>query len=67
MVGTPKSSPNTYNKKAGLKPAFLLHYNVSLHSKGSYVVRNDVRSDIVQISNKNDLGWTAPWEMKNDC
>jgi RHS repeat-associated protein len=28
---------------------------------GGYVVRNDVTGDIVQISNRNDPGWKAPW------
>ena len=29
---------------------------------GSYVVRNDRTSTIVQISDKNDKNWAAPWE-----
>ncbi len=28
---------------------------------GSYVVRNDVTGDIVQVSNRNDMNWIAPW------
>ena len=29
---------------------------------GGYVVRNDRTGDIVQISNRNDPNWRAPWE-----
>nr|WP_256735547.1 colicin E5-related ribonuclease [Pseudomonas sp. dw_612] len=29
---------------------------------GSYVVRNDRTGAIVQVSNKNDPGWVAPWD-----
>ena len=28
---------------------------------GGYVVRNDRTGDIVQVSNRNDAGWIAPW------
>ncbi len=31
-------------------------------SDGSYVVRNDRTGAIVQVSNKNDLEWSAPWD-----
>jgi len=30
-------------------------------NEGSYVVRNNVNHDIVQISNRNDSNWIAPW------
>lgn len=33
-----------------------------LRDDGSYVVRNDVTGDIVQVSNRNDSGWRAPWD-----
>ncbi len=29
---------------------------------GSYVVRNDRTGAIVQVSDKNDNGWVAPWD-----
>jgi hypothetical protein len=29
---------------------------------GGYVVRNDITGDIVQVSNRNDQHWTAPWD-----
>ncbi|WP_445262408.1 colicin E5-related ribonuclease [Pseudomonas sp. LF-5] len=29
---------------------------------GSYVVRNDRTGAIVQVSDKNDKNWVAPWE-----
>ncbi|MCE1190632.1 MAG: hypothetical protein LWW96_00615 [Acidovorax sp.] len=29
---------------------------------GSYVVRNDRTGQVVQVSNKNDPTWKAPWE-----
>ncbi|MFG5864281.1 colicin E5-related ribonuclease [Metapseudomonas sp. CR1201] len=29
---------------------------------GSYVVRNDRTGAIVQVSNKNDPNWVAPWD-----
>jgi Colicin E5 ribonuclease domain len=29
---------------------------------GGYVVRNDVNGDIVQISNRNNPNWSAPWD-----
>lgn len=29
---------------------------------GGYVVRNDTTGDIVQISNRNDPNWIAPWD-----
>lgn len=28
----------------------------------TYVVRNDITGDIVQISNRNDPNWVAPWD-----
>jgi RHS repeat-associated protein len=30
--------------------------------EGGYVVRNDRTGDIVQVSNRNDTGWRAPWD-----
>jgi hypothetical protein len=30
--------------------------------RGGYVVRNDRTGDIVQVSNRNDPGWRAPWD-----
>ena len=32
-----------------------------IRKDGSYVVRNDVTGDIVQISDRFDPGWKAPW------
>jgi hypothetical protein len=33
---------------------------------GSYVVRNDLTRDIVQINNKHDMGWKFPdWHPFN--
>lgn len=32
------------------------------NKKGGYVVRNDKDGTIVQISNRNDPSWRAPWE-----
>ena len=29
---------------------------------GGYVVRNDLTGDVVQVSNRNDAGWRAPWD-----
>lgn len=34
------------------------YYNKS----GGYVVRNDVTGDVVQVSNRNDSNWIAPWD-----
>jgi hypothetical protein len=31
-----------------------------INSDGTYVVRNDVTGDIVQVSNRNDPGWKIP-------
>ncbi|MDF2077301.1 colicin E5-related ribonuclease [Pseudomonas mendocina] len=31
-------------------------------SDGSYVVRNDRTGAIVQVSDKNDKNWVAPWD-----
>jgi len=33
-------------------------------SGGGYVVRNDVTGTIVQVSNRNDPGWKAPWDPR---
>lgn len=33
---------------------------IYVRSDGSYVIRNDVTGDIVQISNRNDPNWQAP-------
>lgn len=33
-----------------------------IRSDGTYIVRNDVTGDIVQISNRNDPNWAAPWD-----
>ncbi len=32
---------------------------------GGYVVRNDATGDIVQVSNRSDPGWTAPWDSSS--
>lgn len=32
-----------------------------INADGSYIVRNDVTGDIVQISNRNDPNWKSPW------
>lgn len=32
------------------------------YQKGGYVVRNDLTGDIVQVSNRNDPNWIAPWD-----
>lgn len=29
---------------------------------GGYVVRNDRTGDIVQVSDRTDAGWVAPWD-----
>lgn len=29
---------------------------------GGYVVRNDRTGDVVQVSNRNNLNWRAPWD-----
>ncbi|SHN69942.1 colicin E5-related ribonuclease [Desulfovibrio litoralis] len=34
----------------------------SFSKDGSYVVRNDRTRDIVQVSDKFDKDWKAPWE-----
>ena len=34
-------------------------------SDGSYVVRNDKTGAIIQISNKNDSNWVAPWDVED--
>ena len=36
--------------------------SVFYHKNGGYVVRNDITKNIVQVSNRNDPGWTAPWD-----
>jgi len=33
-----------------------------VRSDGSYVIRNDRTGDIVQVSNRNDPNWRAPWD-----
>jgi hypothetical protein len=33
-----------------------------IRADGSYVVRNDLTGDVVQISNRNDPNWIAPWD-----
>jgi hypothetical protein len=30
--------------------------------RGGYVVRNDRTGDIVQVSNRMDKNWSAPWD-----
>jgi hypothetical protein len=30
--------------------------------RGGYVVRNDRTGDIIQVSNRTDPGWKAPWD-----
>jgi filamentous hemagglutinin len=30
--------------------------------RGGYVVRNNRTGDIVQVSNRTDPGWGAPWD-----
>jgi hypothetical protein len=32
-----------------------------INADGSYVVRNDVNDTIVQVSDRNDPNWKAPW------
>ncbi len=29
---------------------------------GSYVILNDVTNDVVQVSNRFDPAWKAPWD-----
>jgi Colicin E5 ribonuclease domain len=33
------------------------------HKDGGYVVRNDQTGDIVQVSDRNDPDWIAPWDV----
>ena len=33
---------------------------------GGYVVRNNVTGDIVQVSDRNDPGWMAPWDATSN-
>lgn len=35
-----------------------------IDESGHYVVINDRTNDVVQISNRNDPDWRAPWENK---
>jgi hypothetical protein len=37
--------------------------NLRGFSEGGYVVRNDRTGDIVQVSDRTDLGWRAPWDL----
>lgn len=32
-----------------------------INADGSYVIRNDVTGDIVQVSDRNKPNWKAPW------
>ena len=32
-----------------------------IRTDGSYVVRNDITGDIVQVSNRNDPDWQSPF------
>lgn len=32
------------------------------HRNGGYVVRNDRTGDVVQVSDRTDTGWIAPWD-----
>ena len=34
------------------------------HKDGGYVVRNERTGDVVQVSNRNDEQWIAPWDSK---
>ena len=34
---------------------------VYIRTDGSYVVRNDIIGDIVQVSNRNDPDWQSPF------
>ena len=33
-----------------------------IREDGSYVIRNDKTGDVVQVSNRNDPNWRAPWD-----
>jgi filamentous hemagglutinin len=33
------------------------------HKDGGYIVRNDRTGDIVQVSDRNDPDWIAPWDV----
>ncbi|MFN0061925.1 MAG: colicin E5-related ribonuclease, partial [Myxococcaceae bacterium] len=33
-----------------------------INRQGHYVIRNDQTGDIVQLSNRHDLDWGAPWD-----
>jgi filamentous hemagglutinin len=45
-------------------PLFILNDPATGYSAkdGSYVIRNDRTGAIVQVSNKNDPKWVAPWD-----
>jgi hypothetical protein len=56
---TVKTTDTRYSGSSGIKnndPATAYY-----HPKGGYVVRNDRTGDIVQISNRYDNNWKAPW------
>ncbi len=42
------------------KPPATAYY----HQEGGYVVRADTTGEILQVSNRNDTGWLAPWDYK---
>ncbi|MBU3978754.1 hypothetical protein KJ980_07190 [Patescibacteria group bacterium] len=33
-----------------------------INKDGSYVIRNNKTGDVVQVSNRNDPNWKAPWD-----
>ena len=33
-----------------------------INRNGDYVIRNDRTGDVVQVSNRHDLNWAAPWD-----
>lgn len=33
-----------------------------ISKRGGYVVRNELTGDIVQVSNRYNSGWMAPWD-----
>ncbi|WP_408981024.1 colicin E5-related ribonuclease [Pseudomonas sp. B21-017] len=55
MPGQTEKAFDFLDGKRGLSP-FLLAKD------GSYVVRNDRTGAIVQVSNKKDPNWVAPWD-----
>lgn len=53
-----KASPDAINGFYAMSKAATAYIN----KDGSYVVRNNKTGDIVQISNRNNPNWKAPWD-----